>query len=81
MDVKLVAGSLIVICEDYTDVLDFNVAVQSKAGHLIDLMTRLIADDYKNLDQANRWVGFVQGCLLSAGAATLEEMKELNKNA
>lgn len=30
-------------------------------------------------EKAMRWLGYIQGCLVAGGGATLDEMKELNR--
>ena len=33
---------------------------------------------YWHMQQANRWIGYIQGCLVSSGAVTVEDMKKVN---
>jgi len=32
-------------------------------------------------EKAHRWLGWIQGCVCVGGGATLEEMKQINKNS
>lgn len=79
MDTNKVAQELISICEGSVGFLSNNASPISQADHLIDLMVRLKADLCKNIEQKHRWIGYVQGCLISSGAVNLKEMKDLNR--
>lgn len=44
-------------------------------------MLQGIASGYVQHEKAHRWLGYAQGLLVVHGAATLEQMKEVNRNA
>lgn len=48
--------------------------------HMQD-MARSIRDSEVLFDRAQRWLGFMQGCAVEAGLATVEEFEDINRNA
>jgi hypothetical protein len=35
-------------------------------------------DDRMTREKAHRWLGYIQGCIVAGGGATLEDMKRVN---
>ena len=72
------------VCKIYEDKLALFKAIQRKnvidAEH-IKFMSQEIPNilDKGHIEKAMRWLGFMQGYLVSIGVYTLEEMKQHNK--
>ena len=45
--------------------------------HLLNMLDR-IGGGLMRVEKANRWLGWIQACLCFHGAATLEQLKEIN---
>lgn len=50
---------------------------KSGKGHLY-YMIGMIRDGSITGNKAHRWLGYIQGCLVVHGVATLEDMKKVN---
>lgn len=48
--------------------------------HLLEMLDKIDAGGM-SVAKANRWLGWIQACLCVRGAATLEEVKRINKMA
>lgn len=48
--------------------------------HLKYMLNKIMLGEVEG-EKSHRWIGWVQGCLCVGGAATLEEMKLINKAA
>lgn len=49
----------------------------TSAGHLSFMVEKMMAG--MSQDKTMRWLGYIQGCLVYSGLATLDEMKEISK--
>lgn len=49
--------------------------------HHIHYMLWMIETERISGEKAHRWLGWAQAAVVSAGAGTLDEMKEINRNA
>ena len=50
--------------------------------HLFEMVEKMLEMDISNIDQhakANRWLGYLQAAIVIGGAATLEDMKSINR--
>ena len=81
MNAHLVAFELRKIIGDWVKKIDTQSnCPETQSEHLKDLMLRLEKGACKNSQQENRWIGYVQGVLITMGICSVAQMKELNKS-
>jgi hypothetical protein len=49
--------------------------------HLRWMLKQIISSPEMSQDKAMRWLGYVQGALVTTGQTTLEQMKEVSRRA
>lgn len=52
--------------------------------HLADMVRQMESwdiTDRKVREKAMRWLGYIQGCVVAGGGATLDELKKINKES
>lgn len=74
-----VAKELILLLNDSVIVLDRNTNNDCRYEHLIYMAEKVRDGECHDITKANRWIGFIQGCLVSCGAVTVDDMKNINK--
>lgn len=52
-----------------------------KSNEHLAWMLEGIATGYIQFEKAHRWLGYVQGAMVTKGAAELDDMKQINKDA
>lgn len=57
---------------------DKNLPASMQFAHLDEMYETMNSEDFSE-GKLGRWLGWMQACVVAAGCATLEEMKELNK--
>ena len=81
MNVKRVATELRDIAnERLPDNLNNEFEESGGKTHMIYMCSKIMVGDVEG-EKAHRWIGWIQGCLYMNGAASLEEMKLVNKGA
>lgn len=47
--------------------------------HMLEMINKIDGGSMSR-GKANRWLGYIQGCVVSHGGASLDKIKSLNKN-
>jgi hypothetical protein len=79
MNIKRVAKMLLGTIDDKAQVLDCNKDINARTEHLHWMLMAVISGDCHDITKENRWIGYVQGCLVACGATTVEDMRDINK--
>ena len=78
MNIVKVAEALSNLIEAEINQFPVNVHKDTGAGHLQWMLDKILSQGMSN-DKANRWIGYVQGCLVTHGITDVEAMKALNR--
>jgi len=78
MDVKKVASAMIKVIPRADKLPDFNP--EFGTDHLLDMCFKIHMGIITG-EKAHRWIGYIQGCVCVGGGATLEELKQINRDA
>ena len=80
MDVRKAANELAIVINRESKYEHFSERQYGDKKHLIYMCEQIIDFDVTG-EKAHRCIGWLQGCIYMKGWASLEDMKQLNKNA
>lgn len=78
MNVVKIAETLESLIESQCDLLP-EPGNKTDASHLLWMLEKILSKEMSS-DKTNRWIGYVQGVLVSYGVTDVEAMKALNRD-
>lgn len=85
MNTKRVAKELIDLVylnrQNLDRCVELTLAAPEKVNskHLIWMMNEIVRGNLHDITKENRWIGYVQGCLVALGLSNVDDMRDINK--